>query len=100
MSCARARVVAVKVHAEIFAAALSKRCVCVYYCRTFYKAVRVGEEESGGHGTPSGLLSENREKFMGGFIRRSFSLLSSESWIQHPWFLDHSVGPHRRKRIS
>ncbi len=23
-------------------------CVCVYYCRTFYKAVRVGEEESGG----------------------------------------------------
>jgi hypothetical protein len=23
--------------------------VCVYYCRTFYKAVRVGEEESGGH---------------------------------------------------
>jgi hypothetical protein len=22
-------------------------CVCVYYCRTFYKAVRVGEEESG-----------------------------------------------------
>ncbi len=24
-------------------------CVCVYYCRTFYKAVRVGEEESGGH---------------------------------------------------
>jgi benzoyl-CoA reductase/2-hydroxyglutaryl-CoA dehydratase subunit BcrC/BadD/HgdB len=22
---------------------------CVYYCRTFYKAVRVGEEESGGH---------------------------------------------------
>ena len=25
------------------------RRVCVYYCRTFYKAVRVGEEESGGH---------------------------------------------------
>ena len=25
------------------------QCVCVYYCRTFYKAVRVGEEESGGH---------------------------------------------------
>jgi hypothetical protein len=24
-------------------------CVCVYYCRTYYKAVRVGEEESGGH---------------------------------------------------
>jgi hypothetical protein len=23
--------------------------VCVYYCRTYYKAVRVGEEESGGH---------------------------------------------------
>ena len=23
--------------------------VCVYYCRTFYKAVRVWEEESGGH---------------------------------------------------
>ena len=21
------------------------KCVCVYYCRTFYKAVRVGEEE-------------------------------------------------------
>ena len=27
----------------------SSVCVCVYYCRTFYKAVRVGEEESGGH---------------------------------------------------
>ena len=25
-------------------------CVCVYYCRTYYKAVRGGgEEESGGH---------------------------------------------------
>ena len=24
-------------------------CVCVYYYRTYYKAVRVGEEESGGH---------------------------------------------------
>jgi len=24
-------------------------CVCVYYCRTYYKAVRVGEEDSGGH---------------------------------------------------
>ena len=23
--------------------------VCVYYCRTYYKAVRVGEEDSGGH---------------------------------------------------
>ena len=23
--------------------------LCVYYYRTFYKAVRVGEEESGGH---------------------------------------------------
>jgi hypothetical protein len=23
--------------------------VCVYYCRTYYKTVRVGEEESGGH---------------------------------------------------
>ena len=27
---------------------LSQR-VCVYYCRTYYKAVRVGEEDSGGH---------------------------------------------------
>ena len=26
-----------------------ERVVCVYYCRTYYKAVRVGEEESGGH---------------------------------------------------
>ncbi len=25
------------------------RCVCVYYCRTYYKAVRVGEEDCGGH---------------------------------------------------
>jgi hypothetical protein len=24
-------------------------CVCVYYCRTYYKAVRGGEEKSGGH---------------------------------------------------
>ncbi len=23
--------------------------VCVYYCRTYYKSVRVGEEDSGGH---------------------------------------------------
>ena len=28
----------------------SLRSVCVfYYCRTYYKAVRVGGEESGGH---------------------------------------------------
>jgi hypothetical protein len=57
VSCARARVVAVKVHAELFAAAFSKRAImeagdggkdldfgwCVfYYCRTYYIAVRVG----------------------------------------------------------
>jgi len=24
-------------------------CVCVYYCSTYYKAVRVGEGDSGGH---------------------------------------------------
>jgi hypothetical protein len=30
--------------------ALGVRSVCVYYCRTYYKAVRGGgEEESGGH---------------------------------------------------
>ena len=26
----------------------SVTCVCVYYCRTYYKPVRVGEEDSGG----------------------------------------------------
>ena len=31
------------------ACAWTLAAVCVYYCRTFYKAVRVGEEESGGH---------------------------------------------------
>ncbi len=24
-------------------------CVCIYYCSTYYKAVRVGEGDSGGH---------------------------------------------------
>jgi hypothetical protein len=32
-----------------FAASSAASCVCVYYCRTYYKAVRVGEEDSGGH---------------------------------------------------
>ena len=27
----------------------SDSVLCVYYCRTYYKAVRVGEEDSGGH---------------------------------------------------
>ena len=25
------------------------RCVCVYYCRTYFKAARGGEGDSGGH---------------------------------------------------
>ena len=28
---------------------ISSESLCVYYYRTYYKAVRVGEEESGGH---------------------------------------------------
>ena len=38
-------------------------CVCVYYCSTYYKAVRVGEGDSGGHVlrliNPRNLLGSN-----------------------------------------
>ena len=38
-------------------------CVCVYYCSTYYKAVRVGGRDSGGH-----VLRETTSRGLSGLV--------------------------------
>ena len=41
-------------------------CVCVYYCSTYYKAVRVGGRDSGGH-----VLRETTSRGLSGLVCQS-----------------------------